>query len=197
MNTAALQAFTIDPDNFYRDSEGRFVFAFTNGVVDSNASVTTRLELRGANFEASSTNKILDASFQLPANPGRSPSFTIAQVFSNTEGAPILRIAVIASREGLSNHMWAAYRRGLGDNKTSFTDLGPAPAPGATARIRIAYNNAGAIEVFSSGNNATTRLTENLGFWTTAGKQTYFKVGCYLQSAGGCEVRYTALTFDR
>jgi hypothetical protein len=197
MNTAALQAFAIDPDNFYRDDAGRLVFSFANGVNDSNASITTRMELRGANFDAAATDKVLDASFQLPAVAGRSGSFTIAQVFGDTDGAPILRIFFSSSRDGQVNHLWAAYRRGLGDNNTSFTDLGAAPMPGQTGRIRISYNTGGGLELLSSALNSTVRLSENFSFWTQAGKRTYFKAGCYLQSAGACEVRFTALTFDR
>ncbi len=197
MTTATLRGLAIDPDNFYRDQAGRLVFSFANGVNDSNASITTRMELRGANFEASSTDKVLDASFQLPAIPGRSGSFTLAQVFGDSDGAPIVRIFFSSNRDGVTNHLWAAYRRGLGDNNTGFTDLGLAPTPGETARIRIGYNVGGAIEILSSARNSTVRLTENLSFWTAAGKRTYFKAGCYLQSDGACEVRFTALTFDR
>ncbi|MEP9400548.1 polysaccharide lyase family 7 protein [Sphingomonas silueang] len=197
MNTAALQAFAIDPDNFYRDDAGRLVFSFANGVNDSNASVTTRMELRGANFDAAAADKVLDASFRLPVIPNRSGSFTIAQVFGDTDGAPILRVFFSSSREGQANHLWAAYRRGLGDDNTSFTDLGAAPTPDETGRIRIRYNIGGAIELLSSGLDSTVRLDENFAFWTQAGKRTYFKAGCYLQSAGACEVRFTALTFDR
>lgn len=197
MSTAQLQAFMIDPDNFYHDSAGRMVFSFRNGVVDDNASATTRMELRGTSFDATSTGKMLDLSFQLPAFAERSASFTIGQVYGESDGLPILRIAAIAQRAGMTDRVWAVYRRGTGDGDATFYDLGPFPGAGETMRIRIGYNVGGAIEVFSSGTNATTRLTENLSFWTAAGKTAYLKTGCYLQAAGGCEVRFTALTLDR
>ncbi|MES2754725.1 MAG: polysaccharide lyase family 7 protein [Pseudomonadota bacterium] len=197
MSTAQLQAFTIDADNFYRDASGRMIFSFRNGIVDDDASATTRMELRGMSFNAASAAKQFDASFQLPAFAERSASFTIAQVYGESEGLPIVRIAFIAERSGVSNHLYAIYRRGNGSGDATTIDLGAAPADSATAQIRIGYNVGGAIEIFYSGTGTTTRLTENLSFWTQASKTTYFKAGCYLQLAGGCEVRFTALTFDR
>lgn len=197
MTTAQLQAYGVDLDNFYRDSQGRLVFSITNGVHDADASVTTRMELRGMSFDASSSGKVLDASFQLPAIAGRSSSFTISQVYGENAGLPIVRIFFAASRNGQTNHLWAAYRSGTGDGDGDSFDLGAAPAEGQTARVRITYNVGGAIEIFATTNNNTLRLTENFAFWTAPGKTTYFKAGCYLQDAGNCEVRFTALTYDR
>jgi len=197
MSTAQLQAYGIDPDNFYRDSAGRMVFSIRGGIVSSTSSETTRMELRGMSFDATSSGKVLDASFQLPAIEGRSASFTISQVYGESAGLPIVRIFYASSRNGLTDHLWIAYRKGTGSSDGTSIDLGPAPAEGQTARVRIAYNVGGAIEVYYSGSNATTRLTENLAFWTETGKTTYFKSGCYLQAPGNCEVRFTALAFDR
>lgn len=197
MSTAQLQAYGIDLDNFYRDSAGRMVFSIRGGIVSDDSSATTRMELRGMSFDATSSGKVLDASFQLPAIEGRSTSFTISQVYGESAGLPIVRIFFASSRNGLTDHLWIAYRKGTGDSDGTSIDLGAAPAEGQTARVRITYNVGGAIEVYYSGTNVTTRLTENLSFWTATGKTTYFKSGCYLQAAGNCEVRFTALAFDR
>ncbi|MEP9361013.1 polysaccharide lyase family 7 protein [Sphingomonas sp. KR3-1] len=197
MNTAQLQAYGVDLDNFYRDSAGRMVFSIRGGTVSSDSSDTTRMELRGMSFDATSSGKVLDASFQLPAIEGRSTSFTISQVYGESAGLPIVRIFFASSRNGLTDHLWIAYRKGTGDSDGTSIDLGPAPAEGQTARVRITYNVGDAIEVYYSGSNLTTRLTENLAFWAAAGKTAYFKSGCYLQAAGNCEVRFTALAFDR
>lgn len=197
LSTAQVQAFRIVPGNWYRDTSGRMVFSFRNGVVDDDASATTRMELRGTSFDAIASGKVIDASFQLPAFADRSTSFTIMQVYGESAGLPILRIARIAERNGVTDHLWATYRRGTGDGEATTYDLGAAPGAGDTARVRVTYNTGGAIEVFYSGAAATLRLTENLSFWTAVGKTTYFKAGCYLQAAGGCEVLFTALSLDK
>lgn len=198
LSTAGIQAFRIDPDNWYRDAAGRMVFSFRNGVVDDDdAGATTRMELRGQSFDATASGKVLDASFQLPAFAERSGSFTLMQVYGESAGLPILRVAYIAQRNGVSDHLWATYRRGAGDGDATTIDLGAAPGAGVTARVRIAYNVGGAIELFYGGTGATTRFTDNLSFWAAAGKTTYLKAGCYLQQPGGCEVLFTALTLDR
>lgn len=197
MRTADLQDFTIDPGNFYRDDQGRMVFSFLDGRQSSNASETTRLELRGGNFDASATNKIYEARYELLPIQGRSNSFTFAQVFGDTDGAPIVRVFFDSERDGLFNRIWVAYRRGTGSNNTVITDLGPAPQPGTVASLRIAWNVNGGIELRSSTNNSTMVLDENFAFWTQPGKKTYFKSGCYVQASGSCDVRFASLSFDR
>lgn len=184
-------------DNFSRNAAGQMQFSFQNGVKSSDASATTRLELRGYSFDARSTNKIWDGHFLIGAVPDRASNFTVGQVYGEKDGKPILRIEFVAERQGVKNHLWAIYRTDADDGQFLYQDIGAAPESETPIRVRITYNGNSGITLFSSATGKTYQFSENFGFWAANGKTTYFKTGCYIQRSGACDVRFTKLHFDR
>ena len=164
LSNADLRAAMIIPGNFQRTGAGRMQFTFANGVVDADSGVTTREELRGYSFDADSVAKIWDGTFVIGNPDGRAENFTIGQVFSETEGKPILRIEYITERAGVANHLWAIYRTGTGDGQSFYQDLGIAPDANRPGQIRITYNADGGISLFSGNADETFTFTDNFAF---------------------------------
>ncbi|NJO13835.1 MAG: polysaccharide lyase family 7 protein [Rhizobiales bacterium] len=68
-----------------------------------------------------------------------------------------------------------------------------APISKTYEALDIAYNEAGRVRV--SYGPASVTFDQQFDFWGDAGKQVYFKAGCYLQASGDCGVTYSSLKF--
>lgn len=169
-------------------AERNMFFGFTGG------KPSYRVELRGESFSGDETRKFL-SKVKLVRGKSVASSYTIAQLFSETERKPILRIAMIASRkhegEQYSNHLWAIYRVGAGDGQSRYLPL--TPVSNTYEVLDIAYNDANQVRVAYGPTSVT--FDENFDFWGTSDKQVYFKVGCYLQASGDCNVTFSSLKF--
>ncbi|NJO13836.1 MAG: hypothetical protein HC870_01010 [Rhizobiales bacterium] len=90
------------PDN-WQLAERNMFFGFTDG------QVSYRVELRGVSFAGDQT-RTFQSKVKLGQGKSVASSYTIAQVFSETERKPIVRVAVIASRKhegtNYANHLW-------------------------------------------------------------------------------------------
>jgi hypothetical protein len=163
------------------------------GFADGQSSY--RIELRGESFPGNAARS-LQSKVKLAQGKSMASSYTIAQLFSETERKPILRIAMLASRkhEGkqYSNYLWAIYRVGAGDGQSRFQPL--APVSDTYEVLDISYNDASQVRVFYGPTSVT--FDENFDFWSAADKQVYFKAGCYLQASGDCGVMFSSLKFD-
>ncbi|WP_086606624.1 polysaccharide lyase family 7 protein [Erythrobacter donghaensis] len=175
------------PDNWHLVDRNMH-FSFTGG------QSSYRVELRGESFAGDQPRQFL-SKVKLVRSAKMASSYTIAQVFSETERKPILRVAVIASRkhEGktYANYVWAIYRFGVGDGQSRFVPLGPASK--TFEALDITYNEANQVRV--SYGTASATFDQDFGFWSDAGKQVYFKAGCYLQASGDCSVTFSSLKF--
>ena len=182
-----LKNYYYDPDNWYADNTN-MVFEINNG------KVAQRNELRGNSFAASRTDMVYAARLKMNTGRGYSTGFTVAQIYGESNGKPILRVEMIGLRQGLTNHLWGIYRTSADSSaQFEYQDLGPAPS--AFTYLTLTYNTSGSVTA-KLGDNPTRTWTTNLSYWTVSSKQTYFKTGCYLQDAGDCYVRFSTLHFD-
>ena len=176
-----------DPDNWYVDNTN-MVFEIDDGG-DSQ-----RNELRGNSFAASRTNMEHRSRLKMNVGGSYSTKFTVAQVYGETNGKPILRVEFIASRSGLTNRLWGIYRTSADASaEFEYQDLGP--APNAFTDLVLTYNTSGTVTA-KLGTGPTRTWSTNLNYWTVSSKTTYFKSGCYLQDPGDCYVRFSTLRFD-
>ena len=183
LDRADMQGNTYDPDN-WRLAGTAMEFVFDDGEKGE------RVELRGNSFDADET-RTLSGRVTVDVS-GKSDGFTIAQVFGETDGKPILRIEMIGERRGVTNHIWGIYRTSAGsDNVTEFKDLGPAPTGGVNFTIK--YNDDDKIS--ATFGRVTQTFSTNFSYWNASTKETYFKAGCYLQDPGDCRVRYGQLSW--
>jgi hypothetical protein len=187
IDKAGMLAGEYVPNNWQLVERNMF-FGFTGG------QSSYRVELRSESFSGDQARKFL-SKVKLARGKSVASSYTIAQLFSETDRKPILRIAMIASRkhEGkqYANHLWAIYRVGTGDGQSRYLPL--APVSNAYEALEIAYNEADEVRV-SYGTTSVT-FDENFAFWGTPDKQVYFKAGCYLQASGDCGVTFSSLKF--
>ncbi|MES2753972.1 MAG: polysaccharide lyase family 7 protein [Pseudomonadota bacterium] len=184
---AQLKDYYYDADNWYVDNSN-MVFAIDNG------SAAQRNELRGNSFAGNRTNMQWAGRVKMTVGSGFSSGFTVGQIYGETGGEPILRVEMIGSRSGVTNHLWGIYRTSVGSGATfEYQDLGPAPAD--FTDLTLLYNTSGTITA-KLGTNPTRTWTTNLSYYTTSSKTTYFKAGCYLQNAGDCYVKFSTLRFD-
>jgi hypothetical protein len=187
MTNAQMKASWYD-DN-WSSINGIMTFSFDAGVTGN------RDEIVGYTFNGNATSKILRGRIRVSVGGDYSTGFSVAQVFSK-DLAPILRLEVMDSRLGLTNHIWAFYRPLEGAGVTGeVKDLGPAPTS-AFADLLIEYNVNGTISA-QLGTNPKQTFSTNFSYWTDPAKRTYFKAGCYLQDSGDCKVEYSSLYFDR
>ncbi len=182
-----LKNYHYDPDNWYVDNTN-MVFEIDNGAV------AQRNELRGNSFAASRTNMAHTSRLRINVGGTYSTGFTVAQIYGETHGRPILRVELIGSRQGLTNHLWGIYRTSAESNaQFEYQSLGPAPS--SFTELTLVYNTSGTVTA-KLGTNPTRTWSTNLSYWTQSSKTTYFKAGCYLQDAGDCYVRFSTLRFD-
>lgn len=176
-----------DPDNWYLDN--------TNIQFDiDGGSSSQRNELRGDSFSGSSTNMEFSSRLKVKYGAGYSDRFTVAQIYGQDGNKPILRVEFLASRDGKSNHLWGVYRTSAGwFPGFEYKDLGPAPTGFTT--LNMVYNDNGTVKA-QLGGNAEQTWSTNFSEYDQSWKQTYFKVGCYLQDPGDCYVRLSTLNFD-
>lgn len=195
LSDTELRSFFIAQDNWFLDGDGRMAFTFENGVRLADASFTTRLELRGESFAGDAVGNELNATIFFSQPTGESTNFTVAQIYGESNGKPILRIERIASRNGITDHIWAIYRFGDQDGEAIYYDLGERPPVGTPFEIAVKYNSGGGIELSASTSATDFLFAQNFDFWTQLGKTTYFKAGCYVQADGHCDVRFAALEY--
>ncbi len=182
-----LTNFYYDPDNWYLDNSN-MQFEIDNGAASQ------RNELRGDSFAGTRTNMRYRARFKIRHNTSDSDRFTVAQIYGQTGGVPILRIEYQAYRAGLSDRLWGIYRvNPTASSPFEYQDLGPAPF--SFTQLDLVYNDGGTITA-KLGSNATRTWSTNFGFYNQSSKQVYFKSGCYLQDAGDCYVRFSTLNFE-
>lgn len=187
LTTAELTTFYYDPDNWFVDNTN-MQFLIDNGP-DSG-----RNELRGNSFAGTRTNMTYTSRLKVMYGSGYSTGFTVAQIYGETGGEPILRVEYIASRSGLSNRMWGIYRTTAGSNPSyEYQDLGPAPTE--FTELKMVYNAAGKVTA-QLGSNPLRSWSTNFSYYNQSSKTTYFKSGCYLQEPGDCNVRLSTLNFD-
>lgn len=177
-----------DPDNWYLTGRNMFF-----GIAGGKRAY--RVELRGTNFVGTVTRKFA-SKIKVQRSGSSSQGYTVAQVFSETERKPILRIEMIGSRKDgdktLSNHLWAIYRTGTGENQSVYKPL--AAASTSFEALDIIYNDGGKISV-TYGSSVVT-FDENFALWNRADNNVYMKAGCYLQRDGDCGVTYSSLRFE-
>jgi len=182
-----LRNYYYDPDNWYVDNTN-MVFEIDNGAE------AQRNELRGNSFAASRTNMAHTSRLRINVGGSYSTGFTVAQIYSESGGKPILRVELIGSRSGLTNHLWGIYRTSAESNaQFEYQSLGPAPS--SFTDLTLVYNTSGTVTA-KLGTGPTRTWSTNLSYWTPSNKTTYFKAGCYLQDAGDCYVRFSTLRFD-
>lgn len=188
ITTDDMQRSYYDRDNWLLVDRNMF-FGFTGG------QSAYRVELRGVNFAGTMTRK-LASKVKVERTATTSTGFTVAQVFSDTERKPILRIEMIGSRKQdnktYTNNFWAIYRKGVGDGDSQYLPLGTA-ATSFTA-LEMTYNDSGKLTV--TYGTKTVSFSDNFSFWKQSQKNVYMKAGCYLQAAGDCGVTYSSLKFD-
>jgi Alginate lyase len=188
ISTDDMQRGYYDRDNWHLIDRNMF-FGFTGG------SGAYRVELRGVNFSGTLRRKFA-SKVKVGRGASTSTGFTVAQVFSDTERKPILRIEMIASRKQdgttYTNNFWAIYRKGVGDGESIYLPLGTA-ATSFTA-LDVIYNDSGKVSV--TYGTKTVSFSDNFSFWNQSRKSVYMKAGCYLQQAGDCGVTYSSLRFD-
>ncbi len=187
LTTTNLTNFYYDPDNWFVDNTNM------QFIIDDGAA-SQRNELRGNSFSGSLTNMSYSARLKIQYGGSYSTKFTVAQIYGETGGEPILRVEFIASRSGLSNRFWGIYRTDSSSSPNyEYQDLGPAPT--AFTDLDLVYNASGTITA-KLGSNPTRSWSTNMSYYTQSSKTTYFKTGCYLQNAGDCYVRFSTLQFD-
>jgi hypothetical protein len=187
LSRADMQAKKIDSDNWHLDGDNMW-FGFTGG------NVSDRVELRGTSFSGSSTGKTWSGKVKIQYGGSYSTGFTIGQIFGESTQDPILRLEFIASRSGVSNHVWAIYRTGTGSATVQYYDLGAATSSSYTP-VTMEYGTNNSIQVTYNGTSHS--FTDNFSYWDNSSKKVYFKAGCYLQNAGSCAVTYSSLRFDK
>lgn len=176
-----------DPDNWYLDSTN-MQFEIKGGAKSQ------RNELRGNSFSGSRTDMHYAARLKIRHGEGFSDQFTVAQIYGQTGGVPILRVEYQAYRAGLSDRLWGVYRLdSTSQSQFEYQDLGPAPYQFTT--LDLVYNDNGTVTA-KLGDNPTRTWSSNFSYYNQSAKQVYFKTGCYLQDAGDCYVRFSTLRFD-
>ncbi|QSB45851.1 polysaccharide lyase family 7 protein [Tsuneonella flava] len=176
-----------DPDNWYLDNTN-MQFKIDNG------GASKRNELRGDSFAGSRTDMAMNLRLSLKYGGSYSGRFTVAQIYGQTGGQPILRVEFLSSRSGLSNYLWGIYRTNAGISpQYQYKPLGPAPT--SFTKLDLVYNDNGTITA-KLGDNAVQTWSDNMSYYTQSSKSVYFKTGCYLQNAGDCYVRLSTLNFD-
>lgn len=176
-------------DDNWKSVNGIMTFQFVNGVTGN------RDEIVGYTFYGNASNKVLRGRLRVNVGGSYSTGFSVAQVFAK-DLAPILRLEVMDSRLGLTNHLWAFYRPLEGEGVVGeVKDLGPAPTS-SFSDLRIEYNVNGTITA-QLGTNPKQTFSTNFAHWTDPAKRIYFKAGCYLQDDGDCKVEYSSLYYDR
>lgn len=187
LTTTEMQNLYYDPDNWYLDNTN-MQFEIDNGP-DSG-----RNELRGNSFSGTRTNMTYTNRLSVKYGAGYSTGFTVAQIYGETGGQPILRIEYIASRSGLSNRLWGIYRTDASSSPTyQYKDLGPAPT--SFTYLYLVYNAGGTVTA-QLGTNPKQTWSTNFSYYNVSSKNVYFKTGCYLQEPGDCWVRVSSLQFD-
>lgn len=136
------------------------------------------------------TNRWISARIKVQAVSPDLKEVTVLQIHDSgtVPNKPLVRIAWLKSKNGLSNHIWSIRRTSVSLDNYSYTDLG-APENQffkinvsiVSNKLTITYN--GEVKV----NNAGIYYWRNLN--------NYFKAGAYLQSAGYAYIRFDALEF--
>lgn len=108
-------------DDNWLSINGIMTFQFSNGVTGN------RDEIVGYTFAGNAQTRVLRGRLRVNVGGNYSTGFSVAQVFAK-DLAPILRLEVMGSRLGLTNHLWAFYRPVDGAGVVGeVKDLGPAP----------------------------------------------------------------------
>lgn len=187
ISNSDIENYYYDPDNWYLDNTN-MQFEIDNGA-DS-----ARNELRGDSFAGTRTGMEYTSRLKVQYGGSFSDGFTVAQIYGETGGKPILRIEFIASRSGLSNRLWGIYRTDASSTANfEYQDLGPAPT--AFTELKLVYNDAGTVTA-KLGTNPKRSWSTNFSYYNVSSKLTYFKTGCYLQEPGDCWVRISSLQFE-
>lgn len=187
ITTTNLTNFYYDPDNWYVDNTNM------QFIIDDGAA-SQRNELRGNSFAGTRTDMEYTSHLKIQYGGSYSTKFTVAQIYGETGGKPILRVEFIASRSGLANWFWGIYRTDASSGASfEYQDLGPAPT--AFTELKLVYNASGTVTA-QLGSGPVRTWSTNMSYYTQSSKNTYFKTGCYLQDAGDCYVRFSTLNFD-
>jgi hypothetical protein len=187
LTNTKITSYYYDPDNWYLDNTNM------QFEIDDGAG-SQRNELRGDSFAGTRTDMTFRSRMKVRYGSTYSDRFTVAQIYGETGGQPILRVEFLASRSGLSNRFWGIYRTNAGPLPSyEYQDLGPAPT--AFTELKLVYNDNGTVTA-QLGTNPKRTWSTNFAYYAQSWKTTYFKTGCYLQDPGDCYVRLSTLVFD-
>jgi hypothetical protein len=195
-----IKAGQILRNQFYMNSSNQLLFSF------SSTSKGRRLELRGRGFTRTTKNAKMDFTYTIPntAGQGRSPGFTIGQMLTEKVGTasafPAMRLEVISERRAdgqvYSNFLFAVLKT-ADSAATKYIPLGPVADGGKFGTVSVTYGNTSNQLFISHTNNGTTKTASmpNVSTNPDFAPGLYFKNGCYLQSAGTCQVTYGSLSY--
>jgi hypothetical protein len=187
-------------NQFYMNSSNQLLFSF------SSTSKAKRLELRGRGFTRAAKNAKMDFTYTIPnkAGSGRSPGFTIGQILTekvgNASAFPAVRLEVIAERRAdgqvYTNFLFAILKT-ADSASAKYVPLGPVADNGKFGTVSMTYGNTNNEIFISHTNGGTTRTASmpNVSTNPDFASGLYFKNGCYLQSAGTCQVTFGSLSY--
>ncbi|WP_015047426.1 polysaccharide lyase family 7 protein [Simiduia agarivorans] len=117
---------------------------------------------------------------------------TVMQVHTTDEPKkPLVRIAWMREKNGLSDHFWAVVKDDLIEaGEYSWIPMGQRNSNGNSVSIDVAANR---LTIAMDGQDYVTDRA--LDYW--ASNSNYFKAGVYLQTDGHAEVHFTELDYQR